>query len=155
MENIVGVTGTESKVTNEQALSLKRLLKHLLPIELHHGDCVGADQLADRFARAFGIPVVIHPPKNKSRRAFCESRTYGDTRRVYAPLEYLERDRAIARAVEVLIALPDTAIEQLRSGTWATVRYAREYQKKVFVCLPNGLIEFRCVWKQESVFEVE
>ncbi len=40
--------------------------------------------------------------------------------------EELDRNRDIVAAVSILIAAPETDIEEQRSGTWATVRYARK-----------------------------
>lgn len=43
----------------------------------------------------------------------------------------LARNRRIVAAVDVLIAAPETDREELRSGTWATIRYARAAGKPV------------------------
>jgi hypothetical protein len=37
----------------------------------------------------------------------------------------LKRDRVLVSAIDILIAAPKIETEHLRSGTWATVRYAR------------------------------
>jgi predicted Rossmann fold nucleotide-binding protein DprA/Smf involved in DNA uptake len=55
------------------------------------------------------------------------------------PLPYLERNHAIVNESDFLIAAPDGP-ETLRSGTWATVRYARKVGKRVLVIMPNGEI---------------
>ena len=52
---------------------------------------------------------------------------------VHGVRPYLDRNRDIARACSVLIALPETLVEVQRSGSWATVRYAREYGKEVLL----------------------
>jgi hypothetical protein len=39
-----------------------------------------------------------------------------------------------------LIATPSTDDEQLRSGTWATVRYARKAKKRIKLIFPNEKI---------------
>ena len=51
------------------------------------------------------------------------------------PKPYLDRNRDIVDACEVLLATPDGP-ERLRSGTWSTVRYARKIGKPVEVRLP-------------------
>jgi hypothetical protein len=38
------------------------------------------------------------------------------------------------------VAAPRTPIETLRSGTWATVRYARAYGRPVWIVLPDGSV---------------
>jgi hypothetical protein len=126
---IVGVTGSQHGITVEQSDWLFVRLKELGATELHHGDCRGADAVAHYAARARGLRVVIHPPINPTKRAFCT----GDV--MLEPLEYLERNRAIVEACEVLLATPHGP-ERLRSGTWSTVRYARTIGKPVEVMLP-------------------
>lgn len=84
----------------------------------HHGAAVGADteaaaivQLEFKGFERRGLQVVEHPAG-------------GDP---------LARNREIVAAVGLLIAAPDTAVEYLRSGTWATVRYARKAGKPIVI----------------------
>jgi len=53
----------------------------------------------------------------------------------------LERNRAIVDETDILLAAPLESEEQLRSGTWATVRYARKQHKTVLVIFPNGIVQ--------------
>jgi hypothetical protein len=114
---------------------LRNLLGELGDIHsFHHGDCVGADAEAhDSVRHEFPkVVIVIHPPAKDTKRAFKK----GD--RSERPKQYLARNRDIARACQVLIATPKQDFEVNRSGTWSTVRYAREYGKKIYVILPDG-----------------
>jgi hypothetical protein len=139
----VGFTGTQEGMTPLQKrsfLSVWQMIEDEVgPIhEFHHGDCVGADSEADDFAvDAFtfsGIGcVVIHPPDVDAKRAWC----VGD--RIEKPLPYLERNTEIVKACDVLIATPKEREEVLRSGTWATIRRARKYNKKLAVIFPDGV----------------
>ena len=98
----------------------------------HHGDCVGADALAHSLIRE--MPwwhVVIHPPLNPKHRAFCQ----GVLR---TPKTFLARNHDIVDESDILVACPYQAEEVLRSGTWATVRYARKKSKPVILVLPSG-----------------
>jgi hypothetical protein len=97
--------------------------------ELHHGDCIGADAEADAIARKLGLAIVVHPPTDPKKRAFCSQP--GD--RTHAPLPYLVRNHAIVEACNLLIAAPHTDREVLRSGTWATIRYARSLGVTVLI----------------------
>jgi hypothetical protein len=45
----------------------------------------------------------------------------------------LTRNRDIVDTASMLIAAPEGNAERLRSGTWATVRYARKAKKKVII----------------------
>ncbi len=97
------------------------LLERLSPSEFHHGDCIGADKEAHEMVREFHPECLIvgHPPSNQIKRA-------GTLCDIFRPaLPYLDRNHAIVDAVSVLIAAPKDPSEQLRSGTWATIRYAR------------------------------
>jgi hypothetical protein len=51
----------------------------------------------------------------------------------------LERNTEIVKACDVLIATPKEQDEVLRSGTWATIRRARKYDKKLAVIFPDGM----------------
>jgi predicted Rossmann fold nucleotide-binding protein DprA/Smf involved in DNA uptake len=85
----------------------------------HHGDAEGADRQAAKLARQVGLRVVKHPPKPPGTAK-----------------ELLARNRDIVAAVDVLLATPRTAKEVLRSGTWATIRYARKAHVRVLLLEP-------------------
>jgi hypothetical protein len=57
------------------------------------------------------------------------------------PKGYLDRDHDIVDMSYLLIATPQTFDEQTRSGTWATVRYARKLRSKLLIIYPDGDIE--------------
>lgn len=128
----VGFTGTQRGMTPNQ-LSVVRF--HLDPYEwVHHGDCIGADAQLHQAARRKGHSIHRHPPDNPSKRAFC------DFDRDSPERPYLDRNHDIVDASSVLIGAPGEMTEQLRSGTWATIRYARKQRKKVIIVLPDGTI---------------
>lgn len=102
---------------------------------LHHGDCDGSDHLAHGVAREAGWSVAVHPPIDARLRAFCG----GDREWVAKP--FLERNRDIVDTTIGLIAAPASFDEQLRSGTWATVRYARRRGKRIKIILPDGFVK--------------
>lgn len=125
----VGITGTRLGATDEQLLHLDLLLAELEPEVLHHGDCWGVDAQANDLAIERGIPVVIHPPENLRYWADCEM-AEGSIRLPSKP--YIPRNHDIVDACDILIAVP-SGPEKPRSGTWATVRYARKQGRKVVV----------------------
>lgn len=117
---IIGITGSRVGGSPEQLERLESVLReNPLPHVLHHGDCVGVDAQAHDIAMELGYYVVVHPPLDPSRRAWCA----GDEMRPARP--FLERNHNIVNECDTLIALPDKP-ETLRSGTWATIRYARK-----------------------------
>lgn len=131
----IGFTGTQAGMNPRQKEKLRFLLKFLRATEFHHGDCVGADAEAHDIATELGIKTIGHPPSNPSKRAYCNTT---ETRKEYP---YLVRNHHIVDDTEVLIAAPKTNEEELRSGTWATVRYSRQLRKKRWVCKPMPVLQ--------------
>jgi hypothetical protein len=74
-------------------------------LPFHHGAAVGADTEAANMARLYGFAPTAHPAENGRE---------------------LARNREIVAESDILIAAPRNDHEELRSGTWATVRYARQ-----------------------------
>ena len=130
----IGFTGTISGMSEAQRNKLTALLAELKANQLHHGDCVGADADAHVIAQSLGIAVVLHPPSNDKSRAFCQGSV-----EERPPRAYLDRNRAIVDATDVLIATP-WGPEQRRSGTWATIRYARKRARTCYVVMRNGAL---------------
>lgn len=150
----IGFTGTQVEgthgLTTDQQSNLYNLLaifdREHQDVEMRHGDCVGADAIAHRLALELGWKIVIHPPTDSRRRAFCNGK--GVT--VRPRKHFIERNHDIVDACDVLVACPNTEKPKLRSGTWATVRFALKRFKQVFIVLPSGRI-----WQPESTWEVE
>lgn len=120
----IGFTGTQLGMTSAQKDALRTLLTGKSG-EFHHGDCVGADAEAHDIARALGLWIIGHPPSDGRKRAY----KFVDERREEKP--YLDRNKDIVAETEVLVATPAQSAEQLRSGTWSTVRYARKLRRKI------------------------
>ncbi len=132
--SIVGFTGTRHGMTGYQCDVVRALLIEHGATVLHHGDCLGSDAQADSIGRELELRIAVHPPINDIMQAFCARP--GDL--VLLPQPYLVRDCEIVDACTLLIAASSTAQEQQRSGTWATVRYARSVGRRRVVVLPNG-----------------
>lgn len=128
----VGFTGTRQGMTYKQFSAFIDLIACLHPDEFHHGDCVGADEQAGNFVAAdTATHVVIHPPQEIGKnRAWCVGHEFRD------PLPYLARNHKIVDETDLLIATPKTRGEELRSGTWATIRYARRKGRPVRILFP-------------------
>ena len=131
----VGFTGTAQGLTDIQFQSLGLLLQELKKngaTELHHGCCIGADYAAHEIGQALGYEIVKHPPDNTSKMAEC----IGGTE--WRPKPYLDRNHDIVDATVMLVATPKERYEQLRSGTWATVRYATKRNRPITFVWPDG-----------------
>ncbi|KKN03792.1 hypothetical protein LCGC14_1104290 [marine sediment metagenome] len=128
----IGFTGTRKELTAAQELELLCKVVQLEPFEVHHGDCIGADTRFHRICELLGIRIIIHPPESNTYRAFCIG---NEVRKMYG---YIARNWNIVDETDVLIACPDGPQEYLRSGTWATIRYARTQRKMIYIIYPNG-----------------
>ena len=117
-----------------QWATLWRLLCERAPGDFHQGDCIGADAQAAHGARLAGFRIIGHPPTIDAKRAFFPADEWRE------PLPYLDRNKRIVAASQEMIATPGEFEEQLRSGTWSTVRHARRLGRPVHVILPDGTV---------------
>lgn len=126
----IGFTGSRKGMTPAQTQKLREVLnKYAYNIgEFHHGDCIGADSQAHKIALSMGWNIVLHPPDNDKQRAFCNDGVHF----AHSPRPYLERNHNVVDQTEVLIAAP-SGPEELRSGTWATIRYAKKINRLVII----------------------
>ena len=132
----VGITGTKEGLTEEQFSIAKDLFGVLWMTEIHAGDCVGVDAEIVTLVKELqpSVKTVGHPPTNPDFRAFLEY----DEERSCKP--YLKRNHDIVNESEYMFAFPKETKEVRRSGTWATVRYARKVGKQVLIIYPDGTV---------------
>lgn len=143
MDVKVGVTGSRQGMEYWQKRKFQRYLLHFKFIEFHHGDCIGVDEETHDVVRQRdpNIPIIIHPPLNSHYRAYCGhlGGNLVDHKTIILPeAEYIQRNHNIVDACDILIAIPKEQHEVVRSGTWATVRYAIKQEKPVRLILPPG-----------------
>ncbi len=136
----IGFTGTQVGMTKRQRMAFCMLIAghsidHDSALEFHHGDCIGADAQAHEVVDRLGHKIVIHPPLDIRKAANC----VGDDVWALVPQLYLTRNKDIVDATELLIAAPKGP-EELRSGTWSTVRYARRQGKQLQIIMPDGAV---------------
>lgn len=132
----VGFTGTQKDLTSRQFKVLGYLLLLLSPSEFHHGCCFGADTAAHYFALSNRIPAFLHPSIDDKKQSICPGAT-----QVYLKKDYIPRNHDIVDLTKLLIATPSKMVETLRSGTWATIRYAKKLKRPVLIIYPDGTIE--------------
>lgn len=126
----LGMTGSRNGMTYCAEKQLKTFLQENDIIEAHHGDCVGADNDFHNIVTENNITTVIHPPVDSKARAFCSGSI------VLPKKGYIERNHDIVDSTDLLIAFPSSTTEEKRSGTWATIRYARKIGKRVIIIDP-------------------
>lgn len=139
---ILGFTGSRFETLQGmdplQLFAMWDLLREAQPDEVHHGGCLGADaEFHDAIVRGLAgcCRIVVHPPldqRQMARLSWLDLRTTT----VY-PRRFLDRNHDIVIASERLLACPRDK-ETLRSGTWATVRYARKTGKPITIIGPTG-----------------
>lgn len=144
---VIGFTGPQTGMTTQQRAKLFKLLLTNAPniAAAHHGDCVGGDEEFHDMCVQLRIPeIYIHPPIENSKRAWCGMNSDGTAMRLKHTTIYLlptkpflERDADIARQCTTLFATPAQAVEVQRSGTWATIRYAKKHGKLVIALHPE------------------
>lgn len=129
----IGFTGTQHGMTEAQQLRFRAILGLLTVDTFHHGDCIGADSQVHDIVleKSPRTHLIIHPPINGAKRAFKNGQ-------LLPAKDYITRNHDIVDGTDVLIACPNTFCDRLRSGTWATIRYARKCFKPITIILPNG-----------------
>ena len=131
---IVGFTGSrDGPETVDQLEMVRMVFESLGTTTLHHGDCEGWDKAADTLAVELGIAVTVHPPSNSSLRAFCK----GAKHTVLQPRSYLDRNRNIVDACDVLVACPGPRSR----GSLYTMRYAATQTRLTYEVNRTGLVE--------------
>lgn len=128
----VGFTGSREEPSDYQKAQIRKTLSRLfdeaasvnVKPEFHHGDCVGSDAYAAGEAKKLGYLVISHPPKDTKLQAYAESDE------VLPAKPYLDRNRDIVEASEIVLATPSKP-QSKRGGTWFTVEYADEQDRTV------------------------
>lgn len=143
---IVAFTGTQSGMTKWQKAECLERLKELKPTEFITGMCIGADYESTLLAIEAGVRIFTFYPgslplKRKSLFEFssklCDS-TWRDKEILGETLNYryypikpaLERNQDLVNSSSAIICAPKEHTNTLRSGTWATIRYAWKKQRK-------------------------
>jgi hypothetical protein len=134
-----GFTGTRDGMNNKQKEQIEKLLQNDVnkgkKITVIHGDCVGADEDFHNICQSISEDIIIriYPGYNKFEnennklRANCKGDYIAKSR------PYLDRNRDIVNDCDILIGCPKSNVEEQRSGTWYTIRYARKIEKQSIV----------------------
>lgn len=140
---IWGFTGTRNGLTSHQGPVLSEMIIREDFSEFHHGDCIGADLAAHVqlwLWVAGEVEVNIHPPLIETYRAFATNHYPLTNCYTHPPKDYIARNHDIVNACNRLIAVPGEMFERKRSGTWATVRYARKIGRPITIIFPDGTV---------------
>lgn len=139
MSITIGFTGTRKGMNWTQWSVIFNLLKSIRPRLARHGMCKGADEQFDKLCYMAGIETEGYPqdslPQWRSKKCHCT--------KVHPAKSPLERNKKIVQASDMMIAAPKTEDErgEPRSGTWATIRYAKDRKVRLWIVLPNGDVQ--------------
>ena len=135
------VTGTKKGMTEPQFNTFINLTENLFDKYgkfFRHGDCIGVDWEAGEIVASNHpeVKIIIHPPTKYKYRAFSENYD------VMLPEDdYLVRDHKMVDAADFVVGVPKDFHEELRSGTWATLRYAKKIKRNHMIIWPDGKSE--------------
>lgn len=124
---IAGFTGSRNGMSEKQCQELREKFIEFKITELHHGCCKGADKQAHIIARNIGLIIIGHPGLKMYL-----SDIVLDCDRTWRQKPFLDRNRDIVDDSEILFVGPDGP-EKIRSGTWATKRYAQKVNKPFYI----------------------
>lgn len=139
----VGFTGTRAGMSGAQKATVRRLLAEWLPKEVHHGDCVGADdEFADLCAELVPLPRIVAHPGTSATGGSLFRACNPHSVEVRPVRNYYARNRNIVGelhdAGDLLIATPQYGGRRKTGGTWYTVDYAYGAGKRVIIVWPDG-----------------
>lgn len=138
---VLGFTGSREGPTEEQKATWEKMTIWLSGIGMHNGCAVGSDRYVLE-----NLPAVSSCslwPANLDGSTWAKDFAKRHLATEILPiLSPLDRNKYIVSHSHGLIAFPSTDTEVLRSGTWATIRYARKTKKPVLYVLPSGMLAF-------------
>jgi hypothetical protein len=135
---ILAFSGSRRGMTRRQKRMLLELLDEFLPVHVRHGAAIGADAEFHALCLHNDVPLIEVFPSDIPRQSMSvidEPPT--GTLKVHPPRDPLFRNRHIVTGADLLIACPSVSVEVLRSGTWATIRYADSINVKTIVIKPQ------------------
>jgi hypothetical protein len=138
---ILGFTGTRKGLTPQQRAALPSVLA-ALPERVLHGGAEGADTEFHNILRKIDstVAIEVYPASLARQRTWVTLRAPEIQTFILHWELPLERNRLIAARCDHLLACPAEPTEQLRSGTWTTVRYARAAGKPITILNPDGSV---------------
>lgn len=131
----IGFTGTQFGMSFKQRDRIEQILLTLQPEEVDHGMCIGSDKHFHELVRKLftreQCRINGHPCTISSKQVAVDCDILWPVR---SPLT---RNLDIVMSTKMLLATPLTP-ETLRSGTWATIRRARQHDRPRILVMPDG-----------------
>lgn len=132
----LGFTGTRRPLPFDQRQGVIWVFRSFGgEVQLHHGGCIGGDEVAHEAAKLLGWRIVVHPGRGDAHL----KHDFAGAALVMPERPFLDRNGDIVQNAQALIAAPQGP-EELRSGTWSTVRKARKRRLPITLVWPCGSI---------------
>jgi hypothetical protein len=132
---ILAFTGTQTGMTKAQKKVFRSLLLEMKPRVFIHGDCIGADSDAHDITEELGVEIWIRPCTLSNKRAYRKGKLLAE------PEDPIVRNHKMVDESHALVACPGQVQPQLRSGTWATIRYSKKQDSLRWTIFPDGTTE--------------
>ena len=142
----ISFTGSRQGMTARQKETLEFILHHLTSekymlnrpeeINFHHGGAVGADEEAHDIVLKIPHMFNIVRPVGEERWNYWQNEKRGYRIVLDWKDDPLERNQDIVMAGNILFACPRTREEELRSGTWHTIRFAKKKRRRCIILDP-------------------
>lgn len=147
----VGVTGTR-KLLFPNEYQVTHIYEHILKVrdeensvQLLHGGCSGVDtwfhsQWINFIQTNTNFSIRIYP--GSSFLLFNDIIVQNQQNMTIEKQQSnLTRNKKIVLASDIMLCVPDSLVEKLRSGTWSTIRYCRQTNTPHIIFYPNGVVK--------------
>jgi len=148
----IGFTGTRKGMTPEQQAMLRCIFGEVysacnqvgIKLNFDHGGAEGADYEAHCIAKVRYFETInIYPCRELRNFNSVWNNPLEDFMAkivLHRPAPPLDRNRVIVAKANGMIATPAGFEEELKSGTWATIRYTRAAKVPLKIIWPNGSV---------------
>lgn len=149
MPAVLAFTGTLKGTTKFQWQTLDDLLRSQESgTAVCHGVAIGADYEFHQLCRGYAMPICGFPGNIANKRADIPAQEFAILFPEKYPLvrnrDMVDYSKLYSNQYGFLIVCPKGEHEELRSGTWAAVRYARASAMNIAYIWPSdGALEFR------------
>lgn len=138
--SLVAITGTRKGITLKQRATFELWLGFGKVGTLCHGAAIGADEEIAIRCKEFGCKLLAFPCNIASQQS---KKAIEISDEVFDEEPPLTRNRNMVDYALSVMAFPATMAEEMRSGTWATIRYANKKGINVQMFWPNGESNYR------------
>lgn len=134
-------TGSRNGTTDHPTTRVRQLLIRTCASDAQHRDCIGTEAGFHAICIELGVAAVVHPASNWKSRAH-----RSPVLATRSPLPYPQHNQTIVRSMVALIAAV-SGPERVRSGTWATIRFAENCGGLSFLSVRMDKLQARTTYR--------